>query len=225
MTHLYHLFAEALDKKKDIRVVFCDISKAFDKVWHTGLIHKLNKIGISGPLLGWFENYLSERKQRVVINGEQSKWGDILAGVPQGSVLGPLLFLVYINDLAELVGSEIRLFADDTMVYIFVDNPLHSAESLNNDLEIISNWAKNWLVTFSPEKSKSMYCSFKTVNQILPDLLFDNQIITNVLSHKHLGLSLQHNLRWENHINNICITANKRLDIMTVLKYKLDRTE
>ena len=89
LTYMYHEFCQALDDKKDVRIVFCDISKAFDRVWHQGLSFKLRKLGINGDLLRWFDNYLTERKQRVVIRGQFSDWGDIMAGVPQGSSLGP----------------------------------------------------------------------------------------------------------------------------------------
>ena len=84
-----------------MRAVFCDISKAFDRVWHRGLLYKLRRIGISGSLLSWFANYLKDRKQRVVLPGASSNWSIINAGVPQGSILGPLLFLIYINDIVE----------------------------------------------------------------------------------------------------------------------------
>ena len=101
-------------------MVFLDISKAFDRVWHRGLIYKLKQCGIHGRLLDWFVDYLNDRMQRVVINGQFSDWGEIKAGVPQGSVLGPLLFLLYINDIVHTVTHcKIRLFADDTCLFIF----------------------------------------------------------------------------------------------------------
>ena len=94
LVHLYHTICEALDKKKKVRMVFGDISKAFDRVWHKGLLFKLKRIDIDGALLRWFESYLSHRTQRVVLQGCSSDWRNIGAGVPQGSVLGPIMFLV-----------------------------------------------------------------------------------------------------------------------------------
>ena len=105
------MFCEAVDSGKEVRVVFCDISKAFDRVWHRGLIHKLRDMGCSESLLKWFTSYLSKRKQRVVLNGLASEWIFITAGVPQGSILGPLLFLVYINDIVNELQAHVRLFA------------------------------------------------------------------------------------------------------------------
>ena len=122
LVSMYHIFAEALDNKKDVRLVFCDVTAAFDRVWHTGLLHKLYNIGIKGNLLLWLEDYLSNRTQRVVLQGVSSSWGNINAGVPQGSVLGPLLFLIYINYLPEVVESSVRLFADDTTLFVIVDD-------------------------------------------------------------------------------------------------------
>ena len=105
--YLYNTFYQALDSGKEVRVVFCDIKKAFDRVWHAGLIHKLKA---AGSLLKCF-SYLADRKQCVVFPGAQSDWNFIHAGVPQGSILGPLLFLLYINDIVTDIGSNIRLFA------------------------------------------------------------------------------------------------------------------
>ena len=100
-----------------VRTVFLDISRAFDKVWHNGLIFKLEENGITGNLLRLFQNYLSNRKQQVVLNGSYSDYSSIESGVPQGSVLGPLLFLVYINDLERNIKYNIKMFADDTMLF------------------------------------------------------------------------------------------------------------
>ena len=109
---LVHEIHTAFDNKKclEVRSVFLDMSKAFDKVWHEGLIFKLQQNGVEGGLLDLLRNYLNNRKQRVVLNGMESDWGPIKAGVPQGSVLGPLLFLIYINDLEKGLKSFVNFF-------------------------------------------------------------------------------------------------------------------
>ena len=139
LTYLYDTFSHALDSGKEIRVVFCDISKAFDRVWHQGILLKLQAAGVTGNLLSWFRSYLSNRRQKVVLPGASSTWNFIFAGVPQGSILGPLLFLLYINDIVKNMGSNIRLFADDTRIFIIVENPISAAQLLNSDLEKSSN--------------------------------------------------------------------------------------
>ena len=108
-----------------------DISKVFDKVCHDGLIFKLKQNGVSGSLLSPFENYFSDRKQRVVLNGSTAEYENIKSGVPQGSVLGPLLFLIYINDLELNIHYQVRCFADDTMLFSIVKDPIISDNKLN----------------------------------------------------------------------------------------------
>ena len=104
-------------------MVFFDISKAFDRVSHKGLLYKIEKLGIKGDLLCWIKSYLLDRKQKVVINGKESILLNINAGVPQGSLLGPLFFLIFINDIVQEIGCSIKLFADDTSIYIIVEDP------------------------------------------------------------------------------------------------------
>ncbi len=140
-----------------------------------GLLAKLSQAGINDTLLKWFTDYLYQRQQRVVVNGQSSTWNYVRAGVPQGSVLGPLLFLVYINDITTAIDtSEIRLFADDTILYMFIDNPLRDAASLNKDLANLSKWAQEWLVTFSPTKTKSMTITRKRVKINQPPPVYES---------------------------------------------------
>ena len=138
----------------EVRAVFLDMSKAFDKVWHSGLIFKLKQNGISGKLLSLIEDYLRNRKQRVVLNGSSSEYCDINAGVPQGSVLGPLLFLIYINDFEYNLKSKVNFFADDTMLYSIVLSPNVSAANLNHDLNLVNSWAYQWKMSFNPDPTK-----------------------------------------------------------------------
>ena len=150
---LQNAFCKSLDEGK-VRVVFCDISKAFDRIWHRGLLFKLESVGVSDSLILWLSDYLAECKQRVVLPGAAASSKNIKAGVPQGSILGHL-FLIYINDIVEDIHSCIKLFADGTSLYIIVDNPLQAADILNSDLAKIHSWASKWLVSFNPSKPES----------------------------------------------------------------------
>ena len=116
LVDIYNTFCRALDAGKEVRAIFCDISKAFDRVWHKGFLYKLNSVRVSGSLLQWFTDYLDCRKQRVVIPGVSFNWSTIGTGAPQGAILGPLLFLLYINDIVENINSSVQLFADDTIL-------------------------------------------------------------------------------------------------------------
>ena len=225
LTELYHKFCEAVSNGKEIRIVFLDISKAFDRVWHKGLIFKLQKWGISGKLLEWFKSYLKDRIQRVCLNGQFSSWANIDAGVPQGSVLGPLLFLVFINDITHIIKHcKIRLFADDTCLYIEVDNHINSADLINEDLKSIENWSKAWLVSFSAPKTESMVIGYKPNQNAHPDIFLHDIPIVRVTKHKHVGLWLESNLWWHYHIDEISTKASKRLNILNYFKYKLNRS-
>ena len=223
LVDVYNTFCKALDEGKEVRAIFCDISKAFDRVWHRGLLYKLQSVGISGLLLQWFTDYLHNRKQRVVLPGAHSDWTSVKAGVPQGSILGPLFFLLYINDIVENINSSIRLFADDTSLYIIVDNPTEAANQLNSDLSKIHQWATKWLVKFNSAKSESVIFSRKHDKPYHPPVLLNQKQVIEVSSHKHLGLVFSNDCSWHEHLDYIKTKAWSRINIMRKLKFKLDR--
>ena len=132
------------------------MSKAFDKVWEKGLIFKLNQNGISGNLLSTFTDFLKFRIQRVVLNCQLSSWPNIESGVPQGSIVDPLLFLIYINDISEDLTTNFRLFADDVSPFSVVNNNNLSAINLNSDLSKINAWAKQLSTLIPINKSKRL---------------------------------------------------------------------
>ena len=137
ITHaIYKSFHDGLE----VRGILFDISKPFDKVWHEGLLLRLYLNGIFGSLLKLLRDFLYCRKQRVVLNGQNSSWENVNAGVPQGSILGPLLFLIYINDLSNGVSSNCKLFAVDTSLFAVVNDIQSSAVTLRNDLSVMINF-------------------------------------------------------------------------------------
>ena len=136
---IIHDIYKSFDCGYEVRGVFLDISKAFDKVWHDGIIFKLEQNGISGKLHKLLHDFLVNRKQRVVLNGQVSSWSNVKAGVPQGSILGPLLFLIYINDLPKSLSSNAKLFAGDTSLFSVIHDISTTRNELNDDLVKISN--------------------------------------------------------------------------------------
>ena len=146
-------FANSLKAQKQTDAILLDFSKAFDKVDHLGLLSKLENYGIRGPLLEWTSSFLIGRKQRVVVDGQASPDSNVLSGVPQGTVLGPLFFLVYINDISKGLskGTSLRLFADDSLLYRTINSP-KDCEILQRDLDRLQLWEKTWKMEFHPEK-------------------------------------------------------------------------
>ena len=148
------VWTKVLDEGGRIDVIYMDFQKAFDTVPHRRLIHKVKAHGIGGHLLGWLKDFLADREQRVVVNGTRSSIAKVTSGVPQGSVLGPVLFLLFINDLPTGISNFIKMFADDTKLY----SGLRTADddSLQKDLEVLQDWSSKWLMRFHPEKCKVM---------------------------------------------------------------------
>ena len=214
-----HEIFEAFDcnPSLEVRSVFLDISKAFDKVWHEGMLYKLKSMGISGELYNLLENYLSNRFQRVLLNGQASSWRPVLAGVPQGSILGPLLFLIYINDLPNELKSNAKLFADDTSLFTIVKDKNKSANMLNNDLRRISKWAYNWKMLFNPDPSKpaqEVVFSRKKKLQSHPTISLNNIQVERASYVKHLGILLDEKLNFKQHIDSVILKINKGISVM-----------
>ena len=221
LLYIIHQINLAWGNANLLEAIFLDISAAFDKIWHKGLLSKLNQIGINGKFLQLFQSYLSNRTQITVIDGVKSSEETVQAGCPQGSKLGPLLFIIYINDIQKELESEILLFADDTSLLATGSDPAETTAILNRDLAKIEAWSKIWKVTFNSKKSKAIICSRKTLCNS-PALLFCGNFIERVVNHKHLGVVLNSTLDWTVHINYICKRANQKLSILRSVKY-LDR--
>lgn len=221
LLEIYNCILNSLEKKEISCFVFCDFSRAFDKVWHDGLLHKMKAYGINGNLLKWFRSYLSDRKQRVVIKQSSSKLCSISAGVPQGSVLGPLLFIIYINDIAERLISLCRLFADDTS-FSCADRDAFQIETvINHDLEKLNEWSKKWLMSFNPDKTEIML--FSNVETPEMNFIFNDKNIPITNIHKHLGVTFSNDAKWNAHVDNIILSTSKHINMLRKLKYKLSR--
>ncbi len=180
--------------------------------------------GINGNLLKWLTSYLSYRKQKVVLNGNSSDTKCLEAGVPQGSVLGPLLFLLYINDFCKYVLSDDFMFADDTSLFKKIRNNMHHAASVvNKDLVTMHDGCKHWLVTVNPTKTVYMFFSSKVSSSQVPPILYGNIRLQQLFENKHLALIFTPNLFWSKHISAVIAKANRHLGVLKMNKYILFR--
>ena len=223
----YEIF-EAFDCNPplEVRSVFLGISKAFGKVWHQSLLCKLKSMGISGEIYNLLENYLSDRFQRVILNGQFSSWKPILAGVPQGSILGPLLFLIYINDLPNEIKSNAKLFADDTSLFTLVKDKNESTSILNNDPLLISKWAYNWKILFNPDPTKpadEVILSKRKITQTHLIISLNNIQVERVSYQNHLGILLDEKLNFKQHVDNAILKMNKGVFVIKKLRHSLPR--
>ena len=195
----------------EVRANALDISKAFDKVWHEGLLFKLERIGISGNLLNLLKSFLNNRFQRSVFNGQCSNWSLMLAGFPQGSVLGPLLFLIYINGLPESLESTFKLFADDRSLFSTVYDSNMSADQLDKDLKNVSVWAYKWKMIFNSDlfkQAQEVIFSRKSKKISHPTTTFNTVPVARTPCQKHLGLYLDEKLNFSHHIKVKMSEAN-----------------
>ena len=181
---------------------------------------KLTINGVDDNAFNILDSFLQNRMQRVVLNGCTSNWREISAGVPQGSVLGPLLFLIYINDLTENISSNIRLFADDVALFIKVDDPVICYSTLKRDLQTISNWAETWKMQFNPDPTKpatEVVFSHKKKKFSHPHIIFNSVPVKTEDYTEHLGVFLDSKLNFNKHISEKLKIANKGISLLKFL--------
>ena len=199
--------AATVDKAGQTDTILLDFSKAFDKVPHKRLLLKLDHYGIRGQTKRWIENFLVGRTQQVVVEGETSTIGPVISGVPQGSVLGPLLFLAFINDLENGLHSRVRLFADDTILYAPIVSP-DDAVHLQEDLLKLEAWASKWQMEFNVDKCLLLSVSRKRT-RIPTSYTLNGQSLARVSEAKYLGLNITENLHWGTHVQSIVAKSNR----------------
>ena len=191
-------------------MIVLDFWKAFDKVPHKRLMKKLRSYGVRGKIHLWIQSFLTIRQQRVAVDGENSDWVSVDSGVPQGTVLGPTLFLAFINDLVRAAKhSQVRLFADDCVLYREVKNQ-EDCELLQADLENLEKWEEKWSMSFNPDKCNSISITRKR-NKLCHNYKLHNQDFKQVSSTPYLGVELSSDLTWHDQINKVCSKGNKQL--------------
>ena len=209
---LYHELASSLDKKVQTDMIILDFSKAFDRVPHQRLLKTVHHYGIRGNTHQWISSFLNSRTQQVQVEGQSSEKVPVVSGVPQGSVLGPVLFLMFINDLPDNINSRTRLFADDCILYRQIRNN-NDQHLLQEDLDRLATWEKTWGMEFHPQK-----CSVLRISKARGPRTFQYQLkgvtLEEEQSSKYLGVDIQSNLSWKNHISRITKKSNSMLGFL-----------
>ena len=192
-----------MDDGSPVDVIYLDFQKAFDKVPHQRLILKLKSHGMGNSIINWIEQWLTDRRQRVVVDGEVSSWKSVLSGVPQGSVLGPILFLVYINDLEEGVTGNILKFADDTKLFTKTKE-IGEKKNLQDDIDKLVKWSEKWQMLFNFGKCKCLH--------IGPG---NTSILSTTVKEKDLGVTMNANMK----VSEQCrIAASKANQVLGMIR-------
>ena len=202
-----------------------DICKCFDCIPHEALVYKLSKYGIRGTENEWFQSYLSGRSQSTKYNNITSNPLPVTTGIPQGSVLGPSLFLLFINDLTCVIKhSAINIYADDTLIYVADENIESAAHKMQIDIDAIAEWFKNNMLTLSVEKTFTMYVGTRQRLQQIstyPELKINNQLLKIKNSAAYLGLIIDKHLTWNEHISLLCKKLRPKVGIFSRLRHIL----
>ena len=205
-------WTDALDKGEEVDCIYTDFMKAFDRVPHQRLLAKLKSYGISENICSWVEMFLKDRTQKVVINGVESEWENVKSGVPQGSVLGPVLFLLFINDLPEEVVSELLLYADDAKIFRIIRCD-EDREQLQQDLHAMSIWSDIWLLSFHPDKLKKLTIS-RNEFYVERRYCVGEDVVKNVDMEVDLGVCIDTELNFDEHRKTQVGKANRMVGAM-----------
>ena len=204
--------ANGLDHQQQLDLLILDFSKAFDLVGHQRLLHKLHYYGIRNTTLTWISGWLTGRTQKVVVDGESSGEAAVISGVPQGTVLGPLMFILYINDIDNETSSSIRLFADDCLLYRTV-SCTGDASELQRDLKQMCRWADLWQMNFNATKCHVLSLTKNTQPLMFPYTIGGQQL-QHVTHHPYLGVELADDLSWGPHLDKMIPKAQRTLNLL-----------
>ena len=204
-------WSAALDGGQSVDCIYMDFQKAFDKVPHKRLISKLRSYCLDDRVICWIQDFLSNRKQQVVVNGATSDWKSVTSGVPQGSVLGPVLFVIYINDLPSVIHSDVYLFADDTKIFRIIEKDTDTAH-LQADLQSMSSWCDRWLLKLNPDKCKHLHIGKGSGN--LANYTVGDLVIHKIEEEKDIGVVVDNSLEFQTHISEKVKKANSMLAII-----------
>ena len=208
-----HDWALALEQRKSVHSLFLDLAKAFDSVPHYHLLLRLDLLGIRGRLLDWFRVFLTCRCQRVLVNGQKSDWIQVRSGVPQGSVLGPLLFILYIDSLHHsVIHSTLKIFADDVTVYRVVSNA-SDCQLLQEDLTRVFDWTVAWQVRLNPAKCEALNLSNKCFPPQFVYAIGGEPISWKSLV-RYLGVYINSKLTWSDHCKVAASRASRVLNVL-----------
>ncbi len=208
------IWTQVLEDSQNLDAIYLDFQKAFDTVPHQRLLKKLSGYGIRGKVLEWIKAFLANRRQRVLVNGSASQWCPVLSGIPQGSVLGPMLFVAFINDLPECVHSMVQMFADDTKLFRIIKNISDSTE-LQEDLTNLQEWSDKWQLRFNAAKCKVMHIGRQNEKQQYKMGDKDQEVVlTETVVEKDLGVNVDNTLTFSDHIQQAATKANNILGMI-----------
>jgi hypothetical protein len=198
------LITHGINLNHNVHIIFLDFVKAFDKVPHEYLLHKLSAYGLQGDLLHWCRSFLMDRRQSVFVDGTSSSWKQIHSGVIQGSVLGPLLYVIYTNDLVEVLINHGFLYADDTNIVSILPNstPIPSHPYLQLDIDNIFKWTQLWETPLNFEKCFSMHIC-RPGSHIAPEYTINDIPIQSCKTIKNLGITISYDLSWSHHVQKL----------------------